>query len=79
MRAAVLATATKELALVAPFGQRAKDSRTPRFGMTAVLLEHKGKPLSNELRTRHRASATDRPGSSAIVVAFFLDSAMTVR
>ena len=55
--AAVLPATSEQLALVAPLGQRADDARTPWLGMPAVLLEHEGEVLPDELRTRDAAFA----------------------
>ena len=80
--AAVLPATSEQLALVAAVGQRADDARTPGLGMATVLLEHGGEVLPDELGardaglaggTRERRSSS---GSSAMVVAFLLESAM---
>jgi hypothetical protein len=68
---------SEQLAFVAALGLGADDARACRFGMPAVLLEHKSEVLSDELRTRDAAFAVstgEQPtsGFSAIVVAFFL-------
>ena len=55
--AAVLATATKQLAFVAALGQRANESRTSRFRMATVLFEYERELLADELRARHSALA----------------------
>ena len=49
MSAAALPAGTEELALVAALRQRPADARASRLGMPAVLLEHQGKVLSDEL------------------------------
>ena len=49
MSAAALPAGTEELALVAAFFQRSDNARASGFGMPAVLLEHKGKMLPDEL------------------------------
>ncbi len=41
----------------AALGQRADDASTSRHGMPAVLLEHEGEVLPDELRTRDAAFA----------------------
>jgi len=85
MSAAALLAGTKQLALVAALGQRSDDPRIARLGMASVLLQHQGQVLADEFRTRNLALASgagEQPivvsGSSAIVVAFFRDSAMEV-
>lgn len=75
--AALLPATSEQLALVAALGQRSDGARFFRFGMPAVLLEHKGEVLSDELRTRDAAFAGSTgehpivPRIQAIVVAFF--------
>jgi hypothetical protein len=49
MSAAALATATEQLALVSAFRQSVDDSRASRLGMPAVLFEHEGEVLPDEL------------------------------
>ena len=49
MSAAALATATEQLALVSAFRQSVDDSRASRPGMPAVLFEHEGEVLPDEL------------------------------
>ena len=49
MSAAALPAGTEQLALVAALRQRSDDARASRPGMPAVLLEHQGEVLSNEL------------------------------
>jgi hypothetical protein len=61
--APVLPATSEQLALVAALGQRADDARTSWLGMPAVLLEHEGEVLSDELRTRD-AAFTGRTESS---------------
>jgi hypothetical protein len=75
---------TEQLALVAALGQRADDARTPRLGLTAVLPERESEVLADEFRTRTpgaraaRDSSRSSAGVSAIVLVFFLDSAMAM-
>lgn len=57
MSAAVLPAATEQLALVPALGQGADDSCASRLRMPAVLLEHEGKVLPDELRARDAALA----------------------
>jgi hypothetical protein len=49
MSAAVLSAGTEQLALVAAFAQRPSGSRASRLGMTAILFEHEGQVLTDEL------------------------------
>ena len=65
--APVLPATSEQLALVAALGQRADDARTSWLGMPAVLLEHEGEVLSDELRTRD-AAFTGRTGKQPIVL-----------
>ena len=51
----VLPTATEQLALIAPLGQRANAPCAPRLGMAAVLFKHQRELLPDELGTRHSA------------------------
>ena len=67
MSAAALPAGTEQLALVPALSQRWDDARASGFGMTAVLLEHKGKMLSDEFGTRNPAFA-GRPGEEPIVL-----------
>jgi hypothetical protein len=75
----VLPATSEQLAFVAALGQGADDAHAFRFGMPAVLLEHKSKVLSDDSKRetpRSRAapeSGRSSSGFSAIVVAFFLD------
>src|SRR6266849_3802747 len=57
MSAAALPTATEQLALVPALRQSADDSCASRLGMPAVLFEHEGEVLPDELRTRDTALA----------------------
>ena len=47
--AAELPAGTDQLALVAALGQGSFDCRASRLRMRAILFEHKGKVLSDEL------------------------------
>lgn len=67
MSAAVLPAGTEQLALVAALCQRADDTRAPRLGVSAILLEHEGEMLPDELRTRDTALPSC-PGQQAIVL-----------
>ena len=83
MSAAALPPGTEQLALVTALRQRSDNARTSRLGMPAVLLEHKREVLSDEFRTRDSTlaspeSSRSSSGSRAMVVAFFLESAMEV-
>lgn len=51
----MLPAATEQLVLVAALGQGSDDPCTSRLGMSSVLLEHEGKVLPDELRTRDAA------------------------
>jgi uncharacterized protein (DUF1499 family) len=46
---AALATATEQLAPISAFRQSVDDSRASRLGMPAVLFEHEGAVLPDEL------------------------------
>jgi hypothetical protein len=48
MSAAALPAGTEQLVLVAAVRQRTDGAGALRFGMPAVLLEHKGEVLSDE-------------------------------
>jgi hypothetical protein len=63
----VLPATREQVALVAALGQRADDARTPWLRMSAILLEHEGEVLSDELRTRD-AAFTGRTGKQPIVL-----------
>ncbi len=60
MSAAALPAGTEQLALVAALRQRSDNARASRPGMPAVLLEHQGEVLSDELRPRD-ATLPSRP------------------
>jgi hypothetical protein len=45
----------KELSFVAPLGEAPDDPRARGPGVTAILLEHQSKLLSDEFRSRHAA------------------------
>src|SRR5438128_11971263 len=51
--AAALAIGTEQLALIAALGQRAHDSGASRLGMPAILFEHKGKLLTDQVGSRN--------------------------
>src|SRR5262245_17128430 len=67
MSAAVLPAGTEQLALVTALVQRSDAARALGLSMTAVLLEHKSKVLSDEFRTRDSTLAR-RPREQPIVV-----------
>jgi hypothetical protein len=52
MSAAALPAGTEQLALVAALRQHPDDASASRLGMTAILLQHQGKVLADELGTR---------------------------
>jgi hypothetical protein len=49
MSAAALPAGIEQLSLVAALGQRSDDACAARLGMPAILFEHKGKLLADEL------------------------------
>src|SRR5262249_30968272 len=57
MSAAELAATTEQLALVAPLGERPTDPGARGSRVPAILLEHQGQLLPDELRARDAALA----------------------
>ena len=51
--AAASAAATEQLAFVAPLGQGGDDAAASWPGVPSILLEHEGKVLADELRSRN--------------------------
>ena len=68
MTARALATATEQLAFVAPLGQPSDDACASGLGVTSVLLQRKRELSANEFRTGDAALA-GREGQEPVVVA----------